>query len=357
MTLLPIIFRNELDYSVLRNYITSLESQSEEKFFEETRVSHTSFGKIVDIVERFVGPDPSFDTLPHGAKYAVHTALHYLSNSSAYRCTGTTLGLPRSTAWKMTAKVIDALVDASPDWIRWPTSEEQLQISEIYENRSGIPGIIGAVDGCHVGVVPPHDIQSDYINRKMYHSMNIMAVATDALKFTFVSAGECGRHHDSFVFKNTELWQKVMEGDQNDYFSSKNFHLIGDSAFELHEHLLVPYAQPRTRDLTRTEKNFNTRLSRARACIENAFGFLKGRFRILKYQVNGDLDKAAKIMMACCVLHNICLDDSSDETLRNLIEFEPSQQAAAATSNAEGHDMEILSAKSKRDALANLFRT
>ena len=142
-----------------------------EIFFEHTRVSPTTFGKICDIVDSFVGPEPSFAVLPYGVKYAVHAALHYLSNSSAYRCTSTTLGIPKSAAWLMTSKVVEALVDASPQWIKWPTHDEQLVISQVFQNRSNIPGIIGAVDGCQVGIVPPNDVQSDFINRKMQHSI------------------------------------------------------------------------------------------------------------------------------------------------------------------------------------------
>ena len=325
---------------MLRNYITSLDSRSDDKFFEETRVTRASFNKIVNIVEEFVGPEPSFATLPYGAKYAVHAALHYLGNSSSYRCTGTTLGVPRSAACVMTARVIDALVYVAPEFIKWPTEHELAEVSEAFHRRSNISGIIGAVDGCHKGVVPPDNIQSDFINRKMQHSMNIMAIATDDLRFTYVSAGEYGRDHDSFVFKNTDLWKKVMGGQAAEYFPNEQVHLIGDSAFELHTHLLVPYAQPKTRELTRNEKLFNTSLSKSRACIENAFGYLKGRFRILKYKVDADLDKAAKIMLACCVLHNICMTDAVIQACRHrLIPKAPAIDERAFCSHPDAYEL------------------
>ena len=39
--------------------------------------------------------------------------------------------------------------------------------------------------------------------------------------------------------------------------------------------------------------------------IENAFGALKNRWRILK-NFNMEVNKAATVTLACCVLHNFC---------------------------------------------------
>ena len=58
--------------------MNSLESQSDEKFLENTRMSPNSFKSIFDIVDYFVGPDPSFSTVPYGRKYTVHAALNNL---------------------------------------------------------------------------------------------------------------------------------------------------------------------------------------------------------------------------------------------------------------------------------------
>ncbi|KAH7940245.1 hypothetical protein HPB52_022565 [Rhipicephalus sanguineus] len=78
--------------------------------------------------------------------------------------------------------------------------------------------------------------------------------------------------------------------------------------------------------MTAEEKRFNYRLSRTRVRIENAFGVLKSRFRQLLYLEFHTPERSTKFMLACCVLHNICImngeqdlddesgtDDSSDE--------------------------------------------
>ena len=79
--------------------------------------------------------------------------------------------------------------------------------------KSELPGIIGAVDGCHINVIVPDEVQNDYINRKFQHSMNLMAIVDDLKRFRFISAGECGKSHDAHVFQKTHLWMQIENGN------------------------------------------------------------------------------------------------------------------------------------------------
>ena len=67
------------------------------------------------------------------------------------------------------------------------------------------------------------------------------------------------------------------------------------------------------------EINFNKELSRARVSVECALGILKGRWRILQKRLDSDIAFTNQIIIACCVLHNFCIeagdlwDDDDDE--------------------------------------------
>lgn len=59
-------------------------------------------------------------------------------------------------------------------------------------------------------------------------------------------------------------------------------------------------------------------MARTRQTIERAFALLKGRFRRLKYLHMARVDLIPATILACCVLHNICLNYEDDD-LENYI--------------------------------------
>lgn len=64
-------------------------------------------------------------------------------------------------------------------------------------------------------------------------------------------------------------------------------------------------------NMTDRQKNYNNRLSRTRVPVENAFGLLKTRWRILK-NVQCSLKFIPYIIVACCVLHTICITNGDE---------------------------------------------
>ena len=60
---------------------------------------------------------------------------------------------------------------------------------------------------------------------------------------------------------------------------------------------------------------FNYRLSRARRCIENCFGLLAARWRLLRRQINAEPERVEAYVKAACVLHNFLQIKESSEPL------------------------------------------
>jgi len=108
------------------------------------------------------------------------------------------------------------------------------------------------------------------------------------------------------VFRLSELHEDI----NNPTKFPNNSHL-GDAAYTLQEHLLVHYRD--NGHLTEKQKNYNFCHSSSRMAIERSFGLLKGRLRSLLTTLA--MERVAlipKCIIACCVLHNICLLKNDD---------------------------------------------
>ncbi|XP_011691717.1 PREDICTED: uncharacterized protein LOC105452376 [Wasmannia auropunctata] len=82
-------------------------------------------------------------------------------------------------------------------------------------------------------------------------------------------------------------------------------HILGDAAYEIHQHLLTPFRD--NGHLTTVQKNYNYRQSVARVTVERCIGLLKGRMRSLLHCLPMTrVDLMAEYVVACCVIYNIC---------------------------------------------------
>ena len=70
--------------------------------------------------------------------------------------------------------------------------------------------------------------------------------------------------------------------------------------------------------LDNSKRIFNYRLSRARRCVECAFGIMSAKFLILKKSIETNVNHAIVIVKATCILHNVIIDkDGIDHDLTN----------------------------------------
>lgn len=121
------------------------------------------------------------------------------------------------------------------------------------------------------------------------------------LKFTHVYAEQVGSVHDMRVFR--------LSGVENLCTATnfpENSHILGDAAYSIQKYVMVPFKD--NGHLTDAQITYNTRLSQARMMIERAIGLLKGRFcSLLDILPMRRTDLIPKYIIACCILHNICV--------------------------------------------------
>jgi len=109
-----------------------------------------------------------------GTEAHLLAAIDYFANQQSYRLIAIKFGLTESTVHKAVRRVTVWLISLMKVFIRWPFIERQHQIASAF--ASGIDGVIGAIDGCHINISAPTQNAEDYVNRKSRHSLNLQAV-------------------------------------------------------------------------------------------------------------------------------------------------------------------------------------
>ncbi|XP_049524340.1 uncharacterized protein LOC125945961 [Dermacentor silvarum] len=219
--------------------------------------------------------------------------------------------LAESTVHRILQRVADYLCTLGLTVLTFPDDLEKL--SRDFENVSGVPGVVGCIDGSYIRIqCPEKKIASTYVNRHHFLSMTLQAVCDNKRRFSDVLVGSSSKIHDSRVFRMSSLAKKlpgICQGDR--------YHLLGDAAYPVRPYLLTPYRDYGT--LTKEKKKFNAKFSATRVLIENSFGILKKRFRQLMYLELRTVPWLNTFILACCILHNLCIDtgdellDDSDE--------------------------------------------
>lgn len=187
-----------------------------------------------------------------------------------------------------------------------------MKISKAFADTWNFPNCLGAMDGKHVNVKAPANSGSLYFNYKHTHSIILMALADASYKLMYINVGSPGRDSDGGVFLNCSLSQKLENNalcipNATPLPNRRNpvpYVIVADDAFALKSYIMKPYAM---KNLSVSERIFNYRLSRARRVIENVFGIISTRFRVLRKTVELSPTKVQKIVFAVCILHNFLI--------------------------------------------------
>lgn len=221
--------------------------------------------------------------------------LRYLSDPGFQIGVGEDFGVHRTTVCKTFKYVLNVINGKASDYIHFPKTLQQIyNAKEKWAARFKFPNVIGALDCTHIEVKKPAAFGDCYINRKGYASINVQATCDADEKFTSINASWPGSTHDSRIWRCSGTFQvmKKLNGSAC---------LLADSGYGLSPWVMTPF-QGR---LNAEQEIFNKQLAKERVVIERVFGQIKKRFPILGNLVRVKLDKVAKIVVACAVLHNI----------------------------------------------------
>lgn len=262
---------------------------------------------------------------PLSVEQRVAITLWRLATNVEYRTISALFGIGCSTVGIVVINTCESITKhLFPKYVSLPKGERLKNIVNGFESRWGFPQVAAAIDGSHIPIIKPLNCASDYYNRKGYYSVIVQGLVDDSGQFLNAYIGWPGKCHDARVFHNSTVYVKGCSGDLFPNWTKLingvevPLLVLGDAAYPLLQWLMKPYIE--TPNSSESVKNFNYRHSRARMVVENAFGRLKGRWRILLKRLDCSLDNVSATVSSCITLHNICEkfnDYCSDEWIDN----------------------------------------
>lgn len=290
----------------VENYVHVVQNKSDDEFRCMFRVTRQVFLQLLEKLEN----SGRIPTHPGGrpkksAEVCLLMTLHYLSKKTGQSDEAELFDMSQSSVHRIVARVLQWMVSLSREVIVWPSGAKAREVAEAFEAIAGISGCIGAIDGSHIPIQKPHIDGDDYYNRKYGFSILLQAVVDADMKFTNCYAGDPGRMHDTRCLRRSLLYARA-ERDVNRVFPHGTF-LLGDKGYIGYGHrwIVTPFKDNQIVDPDQTD--FNRRVSKTRVKVECAFGILKARFRKLKMVEARDMDIIVRMVLACCVLHNLCI--------------------------------------------------
>jgi hypothetical protein len=289
---------------VFRDRTQPLDTMNDEELIDRYRLPRHCILHLCDALKDDL-ERPSNRSHALSVPTQVLTGLRFFATGSLQRVDGDVHGISQPSVSRCVTAVSTALCRIAPRHIEFPKDDRsQREVMASYFKVAGFPGVLGCVDGTQIEITSPSTSEHLYICRKGYHAINVQGVCDAQLKFLNVVAKWPGSTHDAFIWRNSSVC-RYLEHRQ----ATEHGWLLGDSAYPLSQFLLTPVLRP----TTPAEVRYNKIQRRTRNTVERAFGVMKMRFRCL-HKTGGCLQSpphtSIKIITACAVLHNICIDNA-----------------------------------------------
>lgn len=279
----PWISRRRM-YGQWEHLLQELITEDKSSFRNFLRVDEDLFNEILGRISQRIRKKHTFwrEPLEPGLRLAI--TLRYLATGDNYRTLSYGFRVAPNTISSIVYETCEAIIaEYLEEVIVCPTTPEGWKmVAQGFSDHWNFHNTVGAIDGKHIAMRPPGKSGSYYYNYKGFHSLVLLALVDSNYKFIYVDVGANGATSDAGIFMNTPLRAALEDnrvglppreplpgGDRPiPYF------IVGDDAFALKEYLQKPFPH---RGLSRHERIYNYRLSRARRVVENAFGILSNR--------------------------------------------------------------------------------
>lgn len=218
-----------------------------------------------------------------------------------------------STARQIIKGVCEVFVSVlGPLYLQTPNNENLEEASGGFWELWNVPNCYGALDGKHIHIQCPPNSGSLYFNYKKTFSVVLMAACDHLYRTTLVDIGAYRGNSDGGVFADSAIGKRMNNGTLglpegvrllpgSSTMSTPGF-MLADDAFQLTPRIMKPFSG---RNLPEKWTICNDRFSRARRVIENTFGILSSRFRLLRRNISTLPRTADYFVTSIVILNNL----------------------------------------------------
>ncbi|XP_020516318.1 putative nuclease HARBI1 [Labrus bergylta] len=224
--------------------------------------------------------------------------LYWLASATSYRVVEEAFAIPTPTVFDLVHKASKRVLAIVKRVIRFPTAAEMDGVGAGFARLAGsavFARAAGSIDGCHVRVVAPAAHEQAYLNRRLFHSIQFQAICDHRGKFLDVFVGYPGSVHDAHVLRHSDVYVHQL-------YPPQAWFLIGDVGYPCiqdHITLITPYREPVQSPV---HHRFNSKRSRARLVVEQAFGVMKTRWRTIFLKAMAVRIPFAVEVITCCAV-------------------------------------------------------
>ena len=294
---------------------------TDDEFKKALRVPRSVFSKVLKGIQ----DHPVFDAPPNVGARALPVdkqlacfLLRIGANQSIHEIRKK-LTLSESSVSVCTRRVTAAICDNLGHFVRMPRNgtPAKAKVAKMFKARDpAFKDCRGIVDCTHVNITPPiEEVRGGhlaaYVGRSGEATLTFQAIVTPERtpRFLSVSGALPGSAYDTRVLQKSYIYKNL-----SDYLVGDEY-LAGDCGYSLRPWMMrgwsnseLPSSDPKTRD----RRSFNKLFSNMRISVERAFGILKARFRAWASKITFRREDDYKTaFVACCILHNICAEDTA----------------------------------------------
>ncbi|XP_053702065.1 uncharacterized protein LOC128747868 [Synchiropus splendidus] len=284
-------------------------------WLDQFRMSRETFFFLCEKLRpRLTRQDTSFrQALPVEKRVAV--ALWRLATNVEYRIISNMFGVGKSTVCRCVRDMCHTIVALLGDlYMKKPSDTELHESAGLFSSRWGFPHCVAAIATLHTAILTPSNNSSDYSNPAGWLSVLSQVAVSGRGLFWDVCASFPGSTDPADILQNSSLWSTVSEGglspEPPPIFMGRplRYVLIGEPCYPLQKWLMKAYTDEQSRKptLNESQQQFNRRLSRALGVTTEAVLRLRGRWQCLSKRNDCGLDVVPTMILACCILHNIC---------------------------------------------------